>query len=107
MNARGSLALLVVVSVLALTSAGITAQTKPTLGDYYKELPSIPLDAGYLPRTLGTWWFVDLNGDGNQDLVVIGGAIFDAVLRVWPASRIRVADRGLREGVLMRLMANA
>jgi exopolyphosphatase/guanosine-5'-triphosphate,3'-diphosphate pyrophosphatase len=27
------------------------------------------------------------------------------VLRVWPAKRIRVADRGLREGVLMRLMA--
>ena len=35
----------------------------------------------------------------------VGGAILDAVLRVWPASRIRVADRGLREGVLMRLMA--
>ena len=32
-------------------------------------------------------------------------AILDAVLRVWPATRIRVADRGLREGVLMRLMA--
>jgi exopolyphosphatase/guanosine-5'-triphosphate,3'-diphosphate pyrophosphatase len=35
----------------------------------------------------------------------MGGAILDAVLRVWPAPRIRVADRGLREGVLMRLMA--
>ena len=46
-------------------------------------------------------------GKDRADLVVIGGAIFDAVLRVWPASRIRVADRGLREGVLMRLMANA
>ncbi|MBL8535888.1 MAG: Ppx/GppA family phosphatase [Hyphomonadaceae bacterium] len=44
-------------------------------------------------------------GKDRADLVVIGGAIFDAVLRVWPASRIRVADRGLREGVLMRLMA--
>jgi hypothetical protein len=75
MYARGGLALLVVVSALALTSARVATQTtKPTLGDYYKELPSIPLDAGYLPRTLGTWWFVDLNGDGNQDLVVIGGS---------------------------------
>lgn len=44
-------------------------------------------------------------GKDRADLVVIGGAIFDAVLRVWPADRIRVADRGLREGVLMRLMA--
>jgi exopolyphosphatase/guanosine-5'-triphosphate,3'-diphosphate pyrophosphatase len=44
-------------------------------------------------------------GKDRADLVVIGGAILDAVLRVWPAMRIRVADRGLREGVLMRLMA--
>ncbi|MBC7770538.1 MAG: Ppx/GppA family phosphatase [Phycisphaerales bacterium] len=44
-------------------------------------------------------------GPDRADLVVMGGAIIDAVLRVWPAKRIRVADRGLREGVLMRLMA--
>lgn len=44
-------------------------------------------------------------GKDRADLVVIGGAILDAVLRVWPAKRIRVADRGLREGVLMRLIA--
>ena len=44
-------------------------------------------------------------GKDRADLVVIGGAILDAVLRFWPATRIRVADRGLREGVLMRLMA--
>jgi exopolyphosphatase/guanosine-5'-triphosphate,3'-diphosphate pyrophosphatase len=44
-------------------------------------------------------------GKERADLVVIGGAILDAVLRVWPAPRIRVADRGLREGVLMRLIA--
>lgn len=44
-------------------------------------------------------------GKDRADLVVFGGAILDAVLRAWPATRIRVADRGLREGVLMRLMA--
>jgi exopolyphosphatase/guanosine-5'-triphosphate,3'-diphosphate pyrophosphatase len=44
-------------------------------------------------------------GKDRADLVVIGGAILDAVLRVWPAPRIRVADRGLREGVLLRLMS--
>jgi exopolyphosphatase / guanosine-5'-triphosphate,3'-diphosphate pyrophosphatase len=44
-------------------------------------------------------------GKDRADLVVVGGAIFDAVLRVWPAPRVRVADRGLREGLLMRLMA--
>ncbi len=44
-------------------------------------------------------------GKDRADLVVHGGAILDAVLHVWPATRIRVADRGLREGVLMRLIA--
>lgn len=44
-------------------------------------------------------------GKDRADLVVVGGAILDAVLRVWPVPRIRVADRGLREGVLMKLMA--
>ncbi|HRP10137.1 MAG TPA: Ppx/GppA phosphatase family protein [Terricaulis sp.] len=44
-------------------------------------------------------------GKDRADLVVAGGAILDAVLRVWPVARIRVADRGLREGVLMRLIA--
>ena len=60
----------------------------------------------------GIFWFLtwaETAGEGGTDLkiqhAVIGGAILDAVLRVWPAERIRVADRGLREGVLMRLMA--
>jgi exopolyphosphatase/guanosine-5'-triphosphate,3'-diphosphate pyrophosphatase len=44
-------------------------------------------------------------GRDRADLVVPGGAILDAVFNAWPAERIRVADRGLREGVLMRLMA--
>jgi exopolyphosphatase/guanosine-5'-triphosphate,3'-diphosphate pyrophosphatase len=44
-------------------------------------------------------------GKDRADLVVPGGMILDAVLRVWPAPKIRVADRGLRGGVLMRLMA--
>ena len=44
-------------------------------------------------------------GKARADLVVPGGALLDAVLRVWPSDRIRVADRGLREGVLMKLIA--
>ena len=44
-------------------------------------------------------------GRDRADLVVHGGAILEAVLRAWPAPRVRVADRGLREGVLMRLIA--
>ncbi len=44
-------------------------------------------------------------GKDRADLVIPGGAILEAVGRVWPTARVRVADRGLREGVLMRLIA--
>lgn len=43
-------------------------------------------------------------GADRADLVLAGCAILEAITDVWPASRLRVADRGLREGVLMTLM---
>ena len=44
-------------------------------------------------------------GPERADLVVCGCAILEALLREWPVSRIRVADRGLREGLLTGLAA--
>ena len=43
-------------------------------------------------------------GRGRADLVVAGCAILEAVLRSWPPDQLRVADRGLREGMLHGLM---
>ena len=43
-------------------------------------------------------------GRDRADLVLAGCAILEALLRVWPCQRLRVADRGLREGILMQLM---
>ena len=43
-------------------------------------------------------------GRERADLVLAGCAILEAVLRMWPAPRLRVADRGLREGILTTLM---
>jgi exopolyphosphatase/guanosine-5'-triphosphate,3'-diphosphate pyrophosphatase len=43
-------------------------------------------------------------GAERADLVLAGCAIFDAIRRAFPAQRIRIADRGLREGILMQLM---
>lgn len=43
-------------------------------------------------------------GPERADLVLPGAAILTAVMRAAPAPRIRVADRGLREGMLMTLM---
>ncbi len=44
-------------------------------------------------------------GQERADLVLAGCAILEALLRVWPCERLRVADRGLREGILATLMA--
>jgi exopolyphosphatase/guanosine-5'-triphosphate,3'-diphosphate pyrophosphatase len=46
-------------------------------------------------------------GDDRADLALAGGAILEAVCRQWPTPMVRVADRGLREGVLMDLMRQA
>ncbi len=42
-------------------------------------------------------------GVERADLVVCGCAILEALLLEWPTTRIRVADRGLREGILVGL----
>lgn len=45
-------------------------------------------------------------GADRADLVLGGCAILEAIRRVWPSKRLRVADRGLREGMLSELMAD-
>jgi exopolyphosphatase/guanosine-5'-triphosphate,3'-diphosphate pyrophosphatase len=43
-------------------------------------------------------------GADRAELVIAGSAILQTILRIWPAPRVRVADRGLREGMLYSLM---
>ena len=43
-------------------------------------------------------------GADRSKLLVAGCAITDVLCEMWPSQRIRVADRGLREGMLMGLM---
>jgi exopolyphosphatase/guanosine-5'-triphosphate,3'-diphosphate pyrophosphatase len=43
-------------------------------------------------------------GAERADLVLAGCAILEAIRRVFPCKRLRVADRGLREGILVELM---
>ncbi len=43
-------------------------------------------------------------GPDRADLVLAGAAILEAVQRAWPCERVRVADRGLREGLLLQQM---
>jgi len=43
-------------------------------------------------------------GQDRADLVLGGCAILEAIRRRWPCKRLRVADRGLREGILLEMM---
>jgi exopolyphosphatase/guanosine-5'-triphosphate,3'-diphosphate pyrophosphatase len=44
-------------------------------------------------------------GHERADLVLAGCAILEAIRRAFPASRVRIADRGLREGILVQMMS--
>ena len=46
-------------------------------------------------------------GADRLDLVLPGCAVFQAIRAVWPVEDVTVADRGLREGMLLRMMATA
>ncbi len=43
-------------------------------------------------------------GPDRVEFVLPGCAVFAAITRLWPAPQVIVADRGLREGILLRLM---
>ena len=43
-------------------------------------------------------------GPERADLVLAGCAILEAIRGRFPAERIRIADRGLREGILSQMM---
>jgi exopolyphosphatase/guanosine-5'-triphosphate,3'-diphosphate pyrophosphatase len=44
-------------------------------------------------------------GNERADLVVAGCAILESILDIWPATRLGVADRGIREGILRSLIS--
>ncbi len=46
-------------------------------------------------------------GPDRADLVLAGCAIFAAIHALWPCRQLRVADRGLREGMLRELLKEA
>jgi len=43
-------------------------------------------------------------GGERADLVLAGCAILEAICQLWPVGRLRVADRGIREGILLGLL---
>ncbi len=45
-------------------------------------------------------------GSERADLVVAGCAILEAIFDLWPVEHVRIADRGIREGILRQLIAS-
>ncbi len=97
-----------------------TSGTVTTLGALHLRLERYErtlvdgLDLGFADIRAVTRWLHDLTpseraghpciGPERADLVIAGCAILEAVCRTWPLTSLRVADRGVREGVLLGLM---
>jgi len=98
-----------------------TSGTVTTLASVHLALPSydrrsvdglhVPLDAmreisamiagmDYIERSA-----LPCIGNERADLVVAGCAILEAIMEIWPAPNLGIADRGIREGILRSLMA--
>ena len=43
-------------------------------------------------------------GPERADFILSGCAVFDAISRLWPVDNISIADRGVREGIILSLM---
>lgn len=98
-----------------------TSGTVTTLASLYLELPSYDrraIDGLIVPAkdmrgisdrlarmSLAERSRLPCIGPERADLVVAGCAILEAILDIWPAERLGVADRGIREGILRLLMA--
>lgn len=100
-----------------------TSGTVTTLTGVFLKLPRYDrgqvdgreLEFGQLEGARDTLLALDRNdraaqpciGNQRADLVIAGCAILDAICDLWPVGRLRVADRGLREGILHGLMRSA
>jgi exopolyphosphatase/guanosine-5'-triphosphate,3'-diphosphate pyrophosphatase len=70
------------------------------------------IDAGAADQALGDLFALGREGLASHpcvgpdrvEFVLPGCAVYAAIRRVWPVPRLTVADRGLREGILLRLM---
>jgi exopolyphosphatase / guanosine-5'-triphosphate,3'-diphosphate pyrophosphatase len=98
-----------------------TSGTVTTLAGVHLNLPRYDrrrvdgtwLAGGDVAELIGTLAAMDYDarvanpciGRERADLVLAGCAILEAIRRRWPCDRLRVADRGLREGLLVELMS--
>jgi exopolyphosphatase / guanosine-5'-triphosphate,3'-diphosphate pyrophosphatase len=97
-----------------------TSGTVTTIAGVYLDLPRYErrrvdgcwMTEGQVTEVVGRLLAMDYEGRvanpcigaERADLVLAGCAILEAIRRVFPCRRLRVADRGLREGMLVQMM---
>jgi len=98
-----------------------TSGTVTTLGAVYLGLPrydrsrvdGLSMRIGRAKEICGELAALDFDarhrhpciGPGRADLMVMGCAVFTAICRHWPTQCLTAADRGIREGLLLGMMA--
>ncbi len=97
-----------------------TSGTITSIGGIYQKLPFYQrnkVDGSWMPTSAAVGIARDMAsrspaeralepciGEDRARLLVAGCAITDVICEIWPTENIRVADRGLREGMLLGLM---
>jgi exopolyphosphatase/guanosine-5'-triphosphate,3'-diphosphate pyrophosphatase len=93
------------VTTVAGVHLGLPRYNRRLVDGIWLELPTVRNVTHALARTtLAERVANPCIGPERADLVVAGCVVLEAVLRLWPGDRLRVADRGVREGILLALM---
>ncbi|MFO1127556.1 MAG: Ppx/GppA phosphatase family protein [Rhodospirillales bacterium] len=92
------------VTTLAAVSLGIGRYRRTKVDGTVIAFDEIARLTGSLARTdWQTRAAIPSVGPARADLVVAGCAILTAICRLWPVGRVTVADRGLREGLILAM----
>jgi len=93
------------VTTLAGVHLGLARYNRALIDGSYLEFPAIRAVSQQLASmTCEERTANPCIGPDRADLVVAGCAILEAICSLWPVGRLRVADRGVREGILAGLM---
>ena len=93
------------VTTLAGVHLGLERYNRALIDGCYLDFPSIRAVSRQLAAmTCEERTASPCIGPERADLVVAGCAILEAICGLWPVGRLRVADRGVREGILVELM---
>lgn len=94
------------VTALGAIHLGLPRYNRPQVDGLWLELDRIQAISERLTQMdLADRARIPSIGQSRADLVAVGCTILDAICWRWPAPRVRVADRGIREGLLQAMIA--